>query len=60
MICPDRVGDVYDAILLAFWFEKKGIQLPELFEPVFRNVLGTELADRVIELVRPVQHADDK
>lgn len=50
-ICPERVGDVYDAIMHDFWFEKKGLQLPELFEPIFKDVLGDELARRVIEMV---------
>jgi hypothetical protein len=51
-MCPDRVGEVYDALFHAFWFEKRGVQLPEVYEPIFRSVLGTELADRVTEVVR--------
>ena len=52
LLCPERIGDVYDAIMHAFWCEKKGMQLAQNFEPVFKSVLGDELAGQVISKMR--------
>ena len=49
--CSDKVGEIYDALFHAFWFEKKGVQLPEVYEPILKSVLGNELAEHVIEMV---------
>jgi hypothetical protein len=50
-LCPERFEDVYDAVMHAFWFEKKGMQLPENFEPILRSILGDELAEEVLSKV---------
>ena len=40
-----------DALYHAFWAEKKGVQLPEVYEPILQEVLGTDKAERVIQEV---------
>ena len=42
---------MYDALFHAFWVEKRGVQLAEVYEPILRSVLGNELAERVMDLV---------
>jgi hypothetical protein len=48
--CPDKIGQVYDALFHAFWFEKKGVQLAEVYESILRSILGNELGDRVMDM----------
>ena len=49
--CPDKVGNVLDALFHAFWVEKKGCQLAEVYEPILKPVLGESLACKVIARV---------
>ena len=48
---PDRLGDLLDALYHAFWFEKKGVQLAEVYEPILRTVLGETKTKDVLEYV---------
>ena len=43
--------DLLDALFHAFWVEKRGVQLPEVFESIVRTVLEKSLASEVIKLV---------
>ena len=40
-----------EALYRAFWVDKQGVQLPEVYEPIIAATLGKELASRVIEKV---------
>jgi len=42
--CPDLIGALYHD----FWVEKKGVQLPEVYEPIVTNILGRDVASSVI------------
>lgn len=45
--CPAQYPEVIGALYEAFWREKKGVQLPETYEPIVADVLGAENASRV-------------
>ncbi len=65
--CPERYPDLIAALYHEFWVEKKGIQLPEVYEPIVTSILGREAASRVIAKVcvaslmcpRPRQRTDN-
>ncbi|KAF2236217.1 thioredoxin-like protein [Viridothelium virens] len=46
--CPDKLGDVLDALYYAFWFRKRGVQLDEVYESILRSILGESLSDKVV------------
>ncbi|KIX95570.1 uncharacterized protein Z520_08690 [Fonsecaea multimorphosa CBS 102226] len=46
--CPDRYPDVICNLYHAFWCEKKGVQLPEVHEPMIAQVVGNELAAKIL------------
>ncbi|KIW99605.1 uncharacterized protein Z518_11018 [Rhinocladiella mackenziei CBS 650.93] len=47
--CPERYPDVIGALFHAFWVEKKGVQLPEIYEPIITDILGKEISSRIVE-----------
>ncbi|KAK5327792.1 hypothetical protein LTR93_003178 [Exophiala xenobiotica] len=47
--CPERYPNLLAALYRAFWVDKKGVQLPGVYEPIVVSVLGQEVASRVIE-----------
>ena len=51
MECPDQLEGLLDALYHAFWVEKKGVQLPEVFGPIIKQALKTSQAEGVIEFV---------
>jgi 2-hydroxychromene-2-carboxylate isomerase len=51
--CPERYPDLLAALYRAFWVDKKGVQLPGVYEPIVVSVLGEEAASSVIERVSP-------
>lgn len=51
ILFPYKVEAVLDVLYPAFWAEKKGIQLPEVFEPMFVEVLGKDDAEKVMNYV---------
>ncbi|OAP60576.1 hypothetical protein AYL99_05578 [Fonsecaea erecta] len=46
--CPSRYPDVLNALYHAFWVEKKGVQLPQVHEPIVARVVGDKLAAKII------------
>lgn len=46
-----RLPEVLDTMYPAFWVDKEGLQLREVFEPALERVLGREVAKDVIALV---------
>ena len=51
-----RHADLVTALYHAFWVEKKGVQHPEVHNPVVINVLGQDVGTRVIERVCTFQN----
>lgn len=49
--CPERYPNLLAALYHAFWVDKKGVQLPGVYEPIVMSVLGREVAGRVVERV---------
>ncbi|KIW95443.1 uncharacterized protein Z519_04027 [Cladophialophora bantiana CBS 173.52] len=47
--CPDRYPDVVDGLYHAFWYEKRGVQLPEIHGPIIAQIVGKELAARILD-----------
>jgi hypothetical protein len=48
---PDRYSDVLDRLYHAFWYEKKGVQLPAIHKAVIAEVVGEEMATRIMKRV---------
>ncbi|KAI1616254.1 thioredoxin-like protein [Exophiala viscosa] len=46
---PLRQADLVAALYHAFWVEKKGVQLPEVHEPIVIKILGQNVGTRIIE-----------
>ncbi|ETI22508.1 hypothetical protein G647_06583 [Cladophialophora carrionii CBS 160.54] len=45
--CPERFPEVVAVLYHAFWYEKKGVQLPEIHGPLIAKVVGAELAAKI-------------
>ena len=48
---PSHHADLIAALYHALWVEKKGVQLPEVHDPMVIKVLGQDVGMRVIERV---------
>lgn len=48
---PDQLPDLLSALFHAFWADKKGVQLREVYEPIVVAILGNQPAKRVFEMV---------
>ena len=50
--CPENYLEVLNKLYHAFWYQKKGAQLPEVHRSIIANVVGEEKADKILERVR--------
>ncbi|OAL26615.1 hypothetical protein AYO20_10039 [Fonsecaea nubica] len=46
--CPNRYPDVLGAVYHAFWCEKKGVQLPDVHAPIITQVVGKDVAAKIL------------
>ena len=51
-VCPELSLNVLDDLYHAFWVDKLGIQDHDTFKRIFETYLGTETAEKVIQMVR--------
>ncbi|KAJ9607986.1 hypothetical protein H2200_008065 [Cladophialophora chaetospira] len=47
--CPVQYPDIVSELYRAFWVEKLGVQLPEVHGPVIANVVGKDVAAKILE-----------
>ncbi|KIW67050.1 hypothetical protein PV04_06327 [Phialophora macrospora] len=47
--CPKQYPEVVAELFRAFWYEKRGVQLPEVHGPIIADVVGAELAARILD-----------
>ncbi|KAL6251334.1 hypothetical protein RBB50_001542 [Rhinocladiella similis] len=47
--CPQQYPKIITALYYAFWFDKKAVQLPEVYEPIATYTLGEEVTNTIIK-----------
>lgn len=54
--CPQQYPKIITALYYAFWFDKKAVQLPEVYEPIATYTLGEEVTNTIIKRVSLITH----